>query len=192
MLLQNLPPMNFQMPLFTVMATYTALLLTWELILQEVKYQIGSCLYNLLILSCPPSLRHRWPDIVIKKKSHSKKCLFWILRYSTSWVAALCRLELCSVSYSTCSESVIDSLIQYSVVSSKVRNPRSMNDILEMGIAFLSVIFRHPPPDIFLLLPLKLWFLLLRALLCSISSTSSLMPVIFDFFMWQAAFFFGY
>lgn len=36
-LLRNLPSMNFQMPLITAMVTHTALLLTWELHLQEVK-----------------------------------------------------------------------------------------------------------------------------------------------------------
>lgn len=38
---------------------------------------------------------------------------------------------------------MIDSLVQYGVVSSKVRIPRSMNKILAMRTAFLSVIFSN-------------------------------------------------
>lgn len=75
---------------------------------------------------------------------HFFEWLFSIISYSTSCVAALCRFKLCPVGYSICSESVIDSLTKYGVVSSKVRIPRSMNEILEMGIAFLSVIFSNP------------------------------------------------
>lgn len=147
MLLQNLPSVNFQMPLFTVMVTHAALLLTWELNLQEVKYEIGSCLWNLLILSC-----YHWDtdDLIWS----FFEWLFSIVSYSTSWVAPLCRFKLCPVGYSIRSESVIDSLIQYGVVSSKVRIPRSMNEILEMGITFLSVTLSNLLAFFFLLLSL--------------------------------------
>lgn len=52
--------------LFTVMVYYTALLLTRELILQQIKWQQAYDLWYPLVLSCSPLPRSSWLDETMK------------------------------------------------------------------------------------------------------------------------------
>lgn len=83
MLLQKPPSVNLQDALFNMMVFYPqALLLISELILHKWSIMIGSCLWNLLILSFSPS---SWSCWVTKWNG---LCRF---SNSTSWLATPCR-----------------------------------------------------------------------------------------------------
>ena len=113
--------------LFTVMVYYTALLLTIELILQQIKWQQAYDLWYPLVLSCSPLPCSSWLDETMKW--HLKTQLWH--QMSVMLVDSRQNLSGCSI----CTESLSP---MCGIICKQ--DSRSWNKRVEMGLASLTII----------------------------------------------------